>query len=320
MINYDRLYTERHESIRELKFTDSVAYFYHKGIEERSTPAENLAWKKYRGAQFVDVNVINVANDVAEIVSSHEQFSLRSEEQIIKILTQTEPSEIYLDASGMSVRALAPLLKGAIKVSNERKIRVYTVYVEPRVYDVTKFKEGGRFYDLAEGFNGLSPLPALGSILPVRGKSAIVPMLGFEGGRFAHVLNQLSPEDDLIIPIIGVGGYRPEYPFVAYWGNRRPLEDTESWANVKYAMAGSIVDAFFALQKIKSTYQEIGHWKIAPIGTKPHTIAALLFAILNPFETEIVYDNPNRKEPRTTGLGCVSVTCISDLIVGCGNA
>ena len=90
--------------------------------------------------------------------------------------------------------------------------------------------------------------------------------------------------------------------------------NTGSWARVKYAMAGSVVDALFALKKIKRDHQDIRYWKIAPIGTKPHTIAALLFAILNPRDTEIVYDNPNRKKARTKGVGNISVTCISDLI------
>lgn len=316
MVNYDRLYTDRYSNIAELCLGTGTLYFYHKNIEERSTPADNYVWQKSTGAQFIDVNVIDAINDIAEIVTSHQRFSLRSEDQIIQILTRANPSNIYLDASGMSVRVFAPLLKCAISVAKTIKARIYVVYVEPRTYDIKKFKEGGLFYDLAEGFNGLSPLPTLGSILPVRGKSALVPMLGFEGGRFAHVLNQLPSEDDLIIPIVGVCGYRPEYPFVTYWGNKRPLEDTESWASVEYAMAGSIVDAFLGLARIRNMHKDIRHWKIAPIGTKPHTIAALLFAILNPFEAEIVYDNPTRKEPRTAGLGCVSATCISDLIAG----
>ena len=320
MINRDRLYTNRYAKIEELKLADQSVYFYHKGLERRSSPADDIVWQQSTGARFVDVDIIDVTNDIAEIASSHEQFSLRSEEHVMRILTQTEPSEIYLDSSGMSIRVLAPLLKCAVKLAETTKVHVYVVYIEPCVYDVKKFKEGGLFYDLAEGFNELSPLPAFGCILPARGKSAFVPMLGFEGGRFAHVLTQLSPEDDVIIPMIGVSGYRPEYPFVAYWGNKRPLEDTESWANVKYAMAGSVVDAFFELIQIKNAHQHVQHWKIAPIGTKPHTIAALLFAILNPVKTEIIYDNPTRKEPRTKGVGCVSVTCISDLISGRCNA
>ena len=320
MINRDRMFTERYASLEEVRLDRNSVYLYHKGLEERSTPAGDLYWEKSTGARFVDVNVVDVDNDIAEDAITHERVSLRAEDQIMQMLAGGDPSAVYVDSSGMSVRALAPLLKCATKLARSKGMRVYVVYVEPCLYDVKRFKEGGRFYNLAEGFNGLSPLPGFSSIIPTRGKSALVPMLGFEGGRFAHIINQLSPEEDVIIPIVGVAGYRPEYPFVTYVGNKRTLEETESWANVKYAMAGSVVDAFFELEQIMKEHQDIRHWKIAPIGTKPHTIAALLLAILNPIGIEIVYDNPNRKKPRTTGVGFVSVTCISDLIAECYNA
>jgi len=320
MVNFDRIYTDRYTNIAELRLATDSIYLYHKGLETRSTPAADPLWQRSTGATFVDVNLTDIVNDVAEVVSTRETFSLRSDEQVMKVLLRNDPREIYIDSSGMSVRVLAPLLRGAVKLAQQKNSRVSVVYVEPRVYDVKKFEEGGRFYKLAEGFNGLSPLPAFGSIVPIRGKTALIPMLGFEGGRFAHVINQLSPEDDTIIPIVGVAGYRPEYPFVTYWGNRHTLVDTESWTNVKYAMAGSIVDAFCELMQIKKDHQDIRHWKIAPIGTKPHTIAALLFSILHPYETEIVYDNPTRKMARTSGVGCVSVACVSDMIAEYCNA
>ena len=76
MINFDRLYTNRYSSVTELCLETGAVYFYHKNIEERSTPADNLVWQKSTGAQFVDVNMMDIVNDIAEIVPSHEQFSL----------------------------------------------------------------------------------------------------------------------------------------------------------------------------------------------------------------------------------------------------
>lgn len=314
MINVDRFYTGRYNGIMDLQLSKHSIYFFHSGLEERSSPADDREWEESTGAMFVDVALSNAAKDMGKL-SSGEVFSLRSQEQIESLLLKNGLCDIYLDSSGMSVCVLAPLLKYSLELSNRTGVKVYVVYVEPIKYNVSKFKEGSRFYDLAEGFKGISPLPSLESIIPSYGKSALIPMLGFEGGRFAHVLSQLSSEDDLIIPIVGVSGYRPEYPFITYSGNRRALEDTESWAKIHFAMAGSVVDAFLELLRIRDKHQKnIRHWKIAPIGTKPHAIAALLFAILLPREVEIVYDNPTREKPRTKGVGRVSVTCVSDLI------
>jgi hypothetical protein len=41
--------------------------------------------------------------------------------------------------------------------------------------------------------------------------------------------------------------------------------------------------------------------RIAPIGTKPHAIGSILFAINNPDIVELVYDHPVRKKQRTEG-------------------
>jgi hypothetical protein len=46
-----------------------------------------------------------------------------------------------------------------------------------------------------------------------------------------------------------------------------------------------------------------GRIKIAPIGTKPHAIGAILFAIKYPLKVELIYDNPIRKKTRTDGVG-----------------
>lgn len=82
---------------------------------------------------------------------------------------------------------------------------------------------------------------------------------------------------------------------------------------MKYAMAGSIVDAFQVLDDLRTKNSGV-LMKIAPLGTKPHSMAALLFACCYPRDTEIVYDNPVRVKKRTSGVGKVSITCVSELI------
>ena len=46
---------------------------------------------------------------------------------------------------------------------------------------------------------------------------------------------------------------------------------------------------------------------IAPIGTKPHALGAICYALRNPDTTEIMYDNPIRKPGRTAGIGQMHV-------------
>ena len=53
---------------------------------------------------------------------------------------------------------------------------------------------------------------------------------------------------------------------------------------------------------------------IAPIGTKPHAIGAILYAIKHMAKVELLYDNPIRSVHRTEGIGRVIVCNVSKLI------
>lgn len=312
MINLDRWYTERYKSLSDISISKEAIYLYHKGLEERSFMANEIEMSQSGGCVFLDVEMVD--EETVIVGAGQVRCSLRRWSDMAKVLCQGTSYDIYIDASGLPVRVLAPFLKVSLELAKQDNRRVYVVYVEPDRYIVQRFSEGSRFYDLAEGFKGISPLPTYETIIPAKGPSAFIPMLGFEGARFAHVLSQLSSEDDQIIPLIGVSGFRPEYPFASYIGNRRPLDETESWTKVHFAMAGSVVDAWMELHRIKQEYERVCRWRIAPIGTKPHAVAALLFAIRHSGEVELVYDYPRREKPRTSGVGVVSVTCVSDLI------
>lgn len=78
--------------------------------------------------------------------------------------------------------------------------------------------------------------------------------------------------------MIGVPGYRIDYPYETYWGNRYSLEMTKAWEHVTYAEANSIVDSYLTLGRISSRNRN-PNMIVAPIGTKPHAIGAILYAI-----------------------------------------
>jgi hypothetical protein len=55
--------------------------------------------------------------------------------------------------------------------------------------------------------------------------------------------------------------------------------------------------------------------KLAPIGTKPHGIGAMLIALKFPRNIELVYDSPKRKLQRTEGVGNIIECLVSKLIM-----
>lgn len=314
MVNQDAVFTEHFANYDGISIMPHSLYLYQTRIEERSKFANEISGKSFNDVVFREIKFKDETNDIIEIVESHVECSLRSKSEIKNLLfNYGNISNIYIDASGLNVRSIAHLLKCAIELSFEKKVGLFIIYAEPAAYKVGKFSEEGEYLDLSERIKGIYPLPGFEVIKPSNGRIMFVPMLGFEGGRFAYVLSQIESPDVKTFPIVGVSGYRLEYPFVTFYGNRRPLLETDSWGALKYAMAGSIVDAFHTLWGLHEKHEGV-FMKIAPLGTKPHAMAALLFACCYPRDTEIVYDNPVRVKERTSGVGKVSVTCVSELI------
>ena len=140
-----------------------------------------------------------------------------------------------------------------------------------------------------------------------------VPFLGFEGHRLAYVLEQVQPPGRNIVPIIGVPGFMPEFPFHTYLGNRNILARGNLHTQIRHVMANSAFDAFYLLQEIALEYPQ-HTLKIAPIGTKPHALGVVLFTLSTKRSVEIVYDHPIRKPNRTIGSAKILVYEIDHLL------
>jgi hypothetical protein len=200
------------------------------------------------------------------------------------------------------------LLRGALATRE----KVIVVYVEPADYRPSLTPTESEIYDLSERIEGIAPMPGFARLREAGDNCCFVPLLGFEGTRVSYLISQLEPPGGKIVPIVGVPGFRPEYPFASYLGNRRPLLQTQAWKKVRYAAANCPFDLFYVLQDIASTFP--GHvLKIAPIGTKPHAIGGVLYAIANPATVELVYDHPIRKARRTEGTARLLAYYVSTL-------
>jgi hypothetical protein len=123
------------------------------------------------------------------------------------------------------------------------------------------------------------------------------------------MLEAVQPKRENIVPIIGVPGFRPEYPFYSYLGNRLQLSETRAWHNVRYASANCPFSVYHVIGAISadSPSRQI---RLGLIGTKPHALGAILYFLDHPSETELLYDHPIRKALRTEG---VSRVCVYDL-------
>jgi hypothetical protein len=219
---------------------------------------------------------------------------------------------VYLDITGLPHHVWAALLRELSAASTDVRV----TYVEPADYIFSRAPTEGTIFDLSEEIGGIAPLPGFARLAdPEPGEPVwFVALLGFEGTRFAHMLEQLQPPAERIVPVIGVPGFRPEYPFYAYQGNRAPLVATGAWRRTEYCTANSPFDLAFRLQTLSDG--GASYLQIAVVGTKPHSLGAVLFAIRYPERCELVYDFPVRSPKRTVGAARQLVYHVSEYLSG----
>ncbi len=307
-VNNRPVFTNEYQSVRDFLPTAGSVYIAGRSVEARSEHIDE--WKE----RARDVTFLPVTDEESNTVTVDDaggntrRISLRSREQVAKFMSLVKRTTIYLDVTGLRHQTWAVLLRGAL----ETRERVVVVYVEPGDYRPSLTPTDSDIYDLSERIEGLAPLPGFASLRETGDESCFVPLLGFEGARVSYLISQLEPPGGKIVPIVGVPGFRPEYPFATYLGNRIPMIQTQAWKKVRYAVANCPFDAYYTLEEIAADFPS--HiLKIAPIGTKPHAVGAVLYAIANSETVELVYDHPIRKARRTEGtarLLAYNVSCL----------
>lgn len=307
-INRDYIYIDEWYDLNKVILEPKSLYIYAHDPEDRSVfCAQELARHNLQ-TEFIEI-VFNNANDTISIVNKENLIiSLHSINQINSLLSPYKDYIIYIEVTGLSCRVAAPLMKYAM----ERSIEMRIVYAEPSIYKLEEFRKIGIHKDLCETVEGINPLPGLSNLLPHSESPLFVVLLGFEGGRFSFIIQDQNPDRDKIIPVLGVPSYKLDYPYIAMWGNRNQIKNTGSWQNIKYAEANSIVDIYMMLRRLSYDNRN-PEMVIAPIGTKPHAIGAILYSIKHPNKVEIVYDNPIRSVHRTDGIGKVVVCNVTKL-------
>ena len=310
MINKDYLYTVFCD-IKCYKLQENSLFFYEQDTEDRSVYCSNELRNNNPTVNFI--GIVEGAEDMVNLVEGGvptDTLNLHSALMILTVIKKKTPSCVYLDVTGMSCRVAAPILKVLLEENMETRV----VYAEPTDYIVEEFQKEGLHKDLSEMLEGVRPLPCFVKLIPYDEDNppVFVSLLGFEGGRFAYLVSDQNPLDKKIRPIVGVPGYKMNYPYISLWGNRTVLTLRRCWNRIEYAEANSIVDIYFKLDLIYHKNHQ-SRMMVAPIGTKPHAIGAIMYAIKHPNEVEIIYDNPKRTLNRTNGVGRVSICNVTKL-------
>ena len=301
--------TRLYEDWDSFELEPGSTFVHGTSVEERSihpTTWEHAAKDVHfvRFSSFENTPGRDFSRCTAEMDGVARKLHLRGSDQLRAFFLKIKSKTVYLDITGLAHHVWAPLLKAAVTTPKQ----VSVVYVEPRSYTFSRTPTEAEIFDLSEAIHGILPLPGFGVLSEPEDEELVlfVPFLGFEGHRLAYVLEQVQPPGRNIVPVIGVPGFMPEFPFHTYLGNRNILARSTLHTQIRHVMANSAFDAFYLLQEIATEYPD-HTLKIAPIGTKPHALGVVLFTLSTKRSVEIVYDHPIRKPNRTIGSANILV-------------
>ncbi|HEX4693555.1 hypothetical protein [Sphingomonas sp.] len=236
---------------------------------------------------------------------------LRDVGELSALLGAAVGRHLYLDITGLSNHVWPAILK----VARATQFQIQVMYVEPRDYAYSASPRENVFFDLSELISGISPIPQFSNLRePDEEEVSLIPLLGFEGARFKHLLEDIQPESGNVNPVVGVPGFRAEYPFFTYQGNQMPLKDSGAWQDIRFAKANCPFSLYYCLQDIVADYTDDWFFKIGLIGTKPHALGAVLYCLQHEERVELIYDHTIRKADRSTGQSTCLVYPVSEFL------
>lgn len=275
--------------------------------------------KEDRGSQMDDLERLNPArfwilDETPELSQARSAFmgnevvvNLRDPTQLDAAVRAASANGLDVDLTSLPANIWAPIIKSCW----EQQISCRAIYIEPEQYTRSESPRVGALFDLSDRILGISPLPGFASLRTLDEEQAIlIPLLGFEGARLSFIVDQLEPKNENIFPVVGAPGFRKEYPFHTFSGNELPLLDTKAWVNAHFSRANCPFSTYYVIDAIAKLRRGF-FLRIAPIGTKPHCLGAILYALSHGDGCEIVYDHPTKSRSRTTGVSRVNAYDIS---------
>ena len=303
------LLTRTHTEWSDFQLPIDSCYIYARSNEKRSEHP-SLWEQKHDGCRFVEIVDQQPFNFSVTIDGSTQDIPIRSNARLSQFISQIDFTRLFVDITGLEHHVWASLLRAII--SDTRPVSA--VYVEPERYRYSSNPTEGRLFDLTDKFTEISSFPGFTRLESTddESKTCFVPLLGFEGNRLAHAIEKIDPPFEKIIPVVGTPGFRADFPFNTYIGNRGSLSKDGLWKRVRFAIANSPTSVMERLRAIEREYPD--HLlKIAPLGTRPHALGAVLFALTGGPRVELVYDNPTPATKRSDGTGKILVYDVTSM-------
>ncbi|TXI47112.1 MAG: hypothetical protein E6Q50_14360 [Lysobacter sp.] len=206
-------------------------------------------------------------------------------------------SRVLFEATTLDLVELLELLRAA-RLAGVGTIDV--LYAEPERYRPVE-TPWLREFSLSEArrFEGVPGFVTDLAQPDIKGNHLVV-FLGYEGGRLAQAVEQVEQISGWAkTAVFGIPGYAPGWEINALANNAATLNPMSALC-VEYCGASSVSGAYALLTRVHErpgTHCTV----VAPLGTKPHTIASALFLVekCQYQQATLIWDHPQRSAGRS---------------------
>lgn len=287
-----------------LKKLEFDVFYYGSTIDERTN--------------FVLDN-INI-NPKYNVNFDKEHYNLTINNKIIISLRDLTKSKIFhnyrnilIDSTSLDFPELLYLLY-AINNSSDYSI-ITILYIEPQSYRKTASGIDEEF-TLSEDRSNFSSLPLFSINSANKDKTTLLTFLGFENSRLGQILK--SDDGNLythFLPYIAVPAYQAGWENISL--NKHLDYFNINNNDLKLYPSNNPYKIIKDLDKVSILHKNL---VIAPLGTKPSTIGAIIFLINNIKKNNIekqigaIYDYPIKSKDRSNGIGNIYTYTLSKSI------
>lgn len=220
-------------------------------------------------------------------------------------IDQLDEKNFILDSTSLGFAEILILLHF---LSDKEDLLIKIFYVEPNEYKLKSKKNVFKHeFDLSEGFNSFRKIPPYSLLIDSSSseKAKLITLLGFENERLSRILeDDDGARYDDFNHIIALPAFNPGWENISL---QRHSQELKGFKDLEFAPANNPYETYKVLENIQKNSNNKS-LVIAPIGTKPHSIGAIIFLInskLNNKKVGLIYDFPIKKENRTEGIGII---------------
>lgn len=180
----------------------------------------------------------------------------------------------------------------------------FASYIRPQQYS----RESGNIgFELCQQIGAVDAVP--GFTKREDENQTLCAFLGFEGVRLKGILETVHGFERLI-PIVAFPSGTPQWYNVTMWNSMDILQSEGKNLSVYKCYSESV---FEAVNLLNNTIAQDETVVLAPLGTRPHSMACAIFACLHG-ATRILYDFVTESDHRAIGISNITIYHLSSFI------